>query len=99
VRMAREIDELRAHLTSETIRRQALEEFLFSDGKVAELGGQSKEAFEKVYQAKVEEYNKQIQEAMAEAEKAAKEAAEARKPDIVLPKPGLVGPDGAPLGG
>ena len=92
IRMGQEIDELRAHLTAETIRRQVLEDLLFD----ATL---PKDKYEEKYKAAIEEYDKKVQEAMEAAEKAAQEAAEQAKTAIVTPKRTLVGPDGAVLPG
>jgi len=93
VRMAREIDELRAHITAETIRRQAFEEFTITDPAI-------KEKFEALYQQRIEDYNTKIKEAMAEADAAAKAANPdaAEKPSIALPpKKTLYGADGTPV--
>lgn len=90
VRMAREIDELRVNITAETIRRQAFEETLLTTPE-------QKEAFEKLYQTRIEEYNKKVEEAMAEADAAAKAANPEVESVIETPKKTLYGADGVPV--
>lgn len=101
MKMAREIDELRAHLTAETVRREVLESILFEKSSLT--GGINKEDYEKRYMAKIEDYNKQVAEQIELAKKAAEEAAGQAKEgssDLVLPpKKTLLDATGAPIGG
>ena len=95
VRMAREIDELRDHMTSEALRREAFEEYVLKsmpegspsagtyDSRVAELDA--------IFKLRVEAYKKEVEEAMKAAEAAAKEAA---KVEPEAPRRTIYGPDG-----
>lgn len=92
-KMAREIDELRGHLTAETIRRQVLEEILFTPDTFK--NGISKDGYEAAYQKAIEDYNQKVKEEMDKAEALQKEAMEKATANIAVPpKKTLVGPDG-----